>query len=290
VEIENTATIGRSKENSVCLSSSPRVSRQHAIIRCHNSFQYQIMDLGSRNGTFVDGRRVITPTTLHDGAVIRITDAEILFEHSEEETAGGGYEQTIAATTGLSGQHAASACLLVCDLRGFSTVSEVLDEAVLARTLGEWFRDAGNLVQEKGGTIDKFIGDAILAYWLEGGAAGDCAGRAMEVALRLLELASGRSWPPPGSAFRIAVALHRGPVTCGNIGLVAQRDATIIGDAVNTVFRIEGAMKPLGQRVAASSDFIDALPEIPPLFTDLGQHLLKGKNQQVRLFGMGSPA
>jgi adenylate cyclase len=46
--IGNTATIGRTDGNTVCLSASPRVSRQHAIIRCHNGYQYQLIDLGSR--------------------------------------------------------------------------------------------------------------------------------------------------------------------------------------------------------------------------------------------------
>jgi adenylate cyclase len=88
-------------------------------------------------------------------------------------------------------------------------------------------------------------------------------------------------------AFEIAVALHHGIVTCGNIGLIAQRDATIIGDTVNTVFRIEGVMKQLGQKITASHDFIQSLPT-PPTATlaDLGEHHLKGKNQAVRLFGL----
>ena len=52
VEVGNTATIGRSRDNTVSLHTNPHVSRQHAIIRCHNAYQFQIMDLGSRNGTF----------------------------------------------------------------------------------------------------------------------------------------------------------------------------------------------------------------------------------------------
>ena len=86
VEVGNTATIGRSRDNTVSLHANPHVSRQHAVIRCHNAYQFQIMDLGSRNGTFVNGRRVITPTLLTDGAVIRITNNELIFEQSEESS------------------------------------------------------------------------------------------------------------------------------------------------------------------------------------------------------------
>ncbi len=53
---------------------SPLVSRQHAVIRCHNGWQYQLIDLGSRNGTYVNDQRVVMPVTLTDGAQIRIAD------------------------------------------------------------------------------------------------------------------------------------------------------------------------------------------------------------------------
>jgi adenylate cyclase len=284
VEVGNTATIGRSRDNTVSLAGCPQVSRQHAIIRCHNAFQYQVMDLGSRNGTFLDGRRVITPCTLHHGARIRIADCEILFEHHETTEGEAGYDATLASGTDSIGQQIAKSSILVCDIRGFSTMSEKLEESVLARLLGEWFRDAGNMVQKAGGTIDKFLGDAVLAYWMNP-ASEPGATEALAVAEDLLAMAAGRRWPESDRPFRIAIALHYGVVTCGNIGLVAQRDATIIGDAVNTVFRMESLMKQLGQKLVASADFLSQLPGQPPDFSDLGEHQLKGKNHPVRLFG-----
>src|ERR1700760_2842563 len=87
VPIGNTATIGRTRENTVCLSFSPLVSRQHAIIRCHNGWQYQLIDLGSRNGTYVNDQRVVMPVTLTDGARIRIADNQLVFsEHADDES------------------------------------------------------------------------------------------------------------------------------------------------------------------------------------------------------------
>lgn len=289
VEVGNTATIGRGRDNSVCLPMNQHVSRQHAIVRCHNAWQYQIMDLGSRNGTFVNGRRVITPVILEHGAVIRISNNELVFEQTEGGADDSGYDVTLASGTDTHQEESATVAIMVCDIRGFSTMSEILPEDALARTLGEWFRVAGNHVQDSGGTIDKFIGDAILAYWV-GGAAnpGEEVLRAFRTGTSLLEKAQAHQWPDhPDKKFQIAVALHHGTVTCGNIGLVAQRDATIIGDAVNTVFRMEGVMKQLGQRLATSGDFHSLLPEaMQPDFDDLGDHQLKGKNQLVRLFGL----
>jgi len=290
VEVGNTATIGRSRDNTVSLHLSQHTSRQHAIIRCHNAFQYQIMDLGSRNGTFVNGRRVITPTTLSHGAVIRITNNELTFEQGESPAADSTYDATIA-TGGSDATHDQNAfvAVMVCDIRGFSTMSELLPEEELARNLGEWFRLAGNIVQKNGGTIDKFIGDAVLAYWpREEANPGEEARKALTSGLALLEKATSRHWPgAEKKPFTIAVALHHGIVTCGNIGLDAQRDATIIGDTVNTVFRIEGLMKQLNQKLTASQDFLHTLTGETIAFNDLGEHQLKGKNQAVRLFGAG---
>ena len=286
VEIGNTATIGRSRDNTISLHTSPHVSRQHAIIRCHNAYQFQIMDLGSRNGTFVNGRRVITPTVLEHGAVIRICNNELVFEQSEQPLSDAMYDATLIAGTDALRDHNAVVAVMVCDIRGFSTMSEILKEEELARTLGEWFRDASNIVHSLGGTIDKFIGDAILAYWSSEGANGQESHNAMQGALKLLEASAKRKWPSAGEAFAIAVALHHGSVTCGNIGIVAQRDATIIGDTVNTVFRIEALMKKLNQRLATSQDFLSTISKPPVELQDLGEHRLKGKNQPVRLFGL----
>lgn len=285
VEVGNTATIGRSRDNSVSLHFSPHVSRQHAIIRCHNAYQFQIMDLGSRNGTFVNGRRVITPTVLSHGAVIRITNNELVFEQYDQPNDDPAYDVTVAAGTDATKDQNAIVAVMVCDLRGFSTMSEILAEEELARTLGEWFRDAGNIVHDTGGTIDKFIGDAILAYWTQDANDGKEAANALASGLKLLEASSVRQWPGQ-KPFRIAVAMHHGVVTCGNIGLVPQRDATIIGDTVNTVFRIESVMKPLNQKLAVSQDFLSTLPDPGVKFNDLGEHQLKGKNQAVKLFGL----
>lgn len=290
VEISNTATLGRSRDNTIALHFSPHVSRQHAIIRCHNAYEYQIMDLGSRNGTFVDGRRVITPVTLKTGSTIRITNIEMVFAPIEEASADPLAEVTLAGTdAGMA--ESCDVAIMVCDLRGFSTMSELLPEEALARTLGEWFRTAGNAVQQGGGTIDKFIGDAILAYWPFHGIDGDEARAALRVARELLALSAQMRWPLDGAPpFRIAVALHHGTVTCGNIGLVAQRDATIIGDAVNTTFRLEGVMKPLNQTLVLSADFLGQLAEPARNWTDLGEHELKGKRECVRLYGLPQSA
>ncbi len=285
VQIGNTATIGRTRENTVCLSFSPLVSRQHAIIRCHNGWQFQLIDLGSRNGTYVNDQRVVMPVTLTDGARIRIADNTIIFSEHDDESSGEHNAMTLVGTVDHTVVDSRPVGLLVCDIRGFSSMSEVVPGGEMAQTLGAWFRETGNMVAQSGGTIDKFIGDAMLAYWgAAGRPAADC-GTAFAAAKMMLALADSRKWPN-GSQFRIAIALHYGKVTCSNVGVAAERDATIIGDAVNTVFRLEGVSKELNQRLVMSGDFAEHMPELMRKCNDFGERALKGKSQAVRVYGM----
>lgn len=284
VGIGNTASIGRTRENTVCLSFSPLVSRQHALIRCHNGWQYQLIDLGSRNGTYVNDQRVVMPVTLTDGAKIRIADNQMVFVEHDDEEGGDSNAMTMVGSVDHSVVEARPVALLVCDIRGFSTMSEILSGEDMAQTLGAWFRETGNMVAQSAGTIDKFIGDAMLAYWgVSGKGAADC-GTAFAAAKRMLALADSRTWPN-GAPFKIAISLHYGRVTCSNVGVAADRDATIIGDAVNTVFRLEALSKELNQRILMSGDFSEQMPDMKK-FTDLGERTLKGKTQTVRAFGL----
>ena len=282
--VSNTATIGRTLDNTVSLPGT-HVSRQHAIVRCHNGYEYQIMDLGSRNGTYVNDQRVVMPVVLQSGARVRIANYELVFEQTIDEEPGEVTDITLAAMS-LEDQHASlSVAILVCDIRGFSAMAERLEERQLALVLGNWFRDIGNAVQSAGGIIDKYIGDAVLAYWPARDQQGTECATCLDVAATLLELAAKRSWPETGQPFRVGIALHFGRVTSGNIGQVAMRDATIIGDAVNTAFRLEGVMKELNRNLVLSQDFGTVLPPGREL-VDLGQFQLKGKQQGVRVLGV----
>jgi len=288
VEIGNTATIGRTHDNTVCLRFSPRVSRQHAIIRCHNADQYQVIDLGSLNGTYVNDKRVIMPVVLQSGDRVTIADNELVFIQPDAlPCSSETLEATIAGTRATSAPSIAEVALLVCDIRGFSAAAEIIPGSELAQLLGAWFRDAGNIINDNQGVIDKFIGDGLLAYWTKQNDPSEC-----ELALRatksLLTLAGITTWVGAPQNFRIVISLHYGRVTCGNIGLVPQRDATVIGDTVNTVFRLEILTKEMGRTVIASEGFVSRLTE-STAFDDLGEYTLRGKLKPVRVFGLHQP-
>jgi adenylate cyclase len=286
VPISGTATIGRTRENTVWLRESPLVSRQHAIIRCHDTDQYQLVDLGSRNGVYVNDKRVIMPVFLEHGARIRIADNAITFYEVPEDAT----EEHLQATMIHAGDNDAvedtNVALLVCDIRAFSTMSEKTAAGDVAQLLGAWFRETANVVARVGGTLDKFIGDALLAYWGSTTNAKLNCGAAFAATKQIVDLAAARTWPD-GTPFRIALALHHGAVSCSNVGISAARDATIVGDAVNTVFRLEATAKALDQQVVLSGDFAGYVPGMAK-FKDFGERELKGKSQLVRVFGWES--
>jgi len=289
VSLENTTTIGRTRENTVSLHFSPQVSRQHAVIRCQDGGRYQLIDLGSRNGTYVNDQRVVIPVALADDARIRIAENILVFRREEAGTLSGADQSGVTMLPTQSSTYFGaveverSVALLVADLRGFSTMSERVASGDLAQFLGAWFRESGNLVAARGGTIDKFIGDSLLAYFDFSRTTVGCSA-ALEAARGLQTLAGTRRWPT-GERVHLAVALHFGSVTMSNVGLAAARDATIVGDAVNAVFRMEVLCKELAQHTILSSQIVDHLEPGTP-FVDLGVHSLRGKAQKIHVLGL----
>jgi len=284
LEIANTVTIGRTADNVLSFPGSAHVSRQHAVIRCQDGINYQITDLGSRNGTFVNGQQVVLPTPLPDGARIRIANNEMVFHRTEELEDDHETEVTMAMTMEQNSSRLMTVAIVVCDVRGFSTFSEKLPATRVAQFIGQWFRQAGNIIQSSGGVVDKFIGDAILAYWARLTPDAAICDKALNSASQMVSHASRMFWPDLEIAMQVGTALHYGQVSSGNIGLVAQRDATIMGDTVNTAFRLESVMKELGQSVLCSEAFVEQFDNRES-FIDLGERTLKGKSNQVRVFG-----
>lgn len=282
IPLGGTATIGRTPGNDLILAGDPLVSRQHAVIRCQNHGHFQIVDLGSKNGTFVDGRQVILPVALREGVEIRIGRSTMTFHFSREESTSEGMDFTLAGTTQTNPVHEIGVAILVCDIRGFSSISETLPPAAVSKFIGKWFLRIGEIVECHGGQIDKFIGDAVLAYWP--GEPGNACRSALSAAEEMSAQAAQLQWPGDGTAMQTAVALHHGEVSCGNIGTVAQRDATIMGDNVNTVFRMESVMKTMGVSFLCSRAFYENVGSTPG-FSDLGDVELKGKSRPVRVFG-----
>jgi class 3 adenylate cyclase len=178
--------------------------------------------------------------------------------------------------------------VLFSDLRGFTTWSEKTAPAEVVQRLNQYFDRMVAAIDAHGGTVDKFIGDAVMAVFggvrnLERPAdAALLAARAMrEELVKLNEQWARQGLPPLDNG----IGVHFGEVLQGPIGASSRKEFTVIGDTVNTASRLESATKELGAGVVLSAAAADALsPALRETVRPLGEVALKGKAQPVAVF------
>ncbi|HOW98323.1 MAG TPA: adenylate/guanylate cyclase domain-containing protein, partial [Kiritimatiellia bacterium] len=135
------------------------------------------------------------------------------------------------------------------DIEKFSSFSERLDPTQLIGLLNEYLSEMGEIIKEEGGYLDKFIGDAIVAFWNAPVAQPDHAARACRAALRCQRrLAERRAdWQEKyGAVVKMRIGINTGDVTVGNMGSRDRFNYTVLGDAANLASRLEGANKAFG--------------------------------------------
>jgi adenylate cyclase len=151
--------------------------------------------------------------------------------------------------------------IFFCDLAGFTTVSESLTPQQLVEQLGEYFEAFTEEVAATGGTVDKFIGDAVMAFWgapVENPGHATAACRcALACQRRLAELRT--RWKEQGKPLLFArIGINTGPVVVGNFGSATRLNYTVIGDAVNVASRLEGLNKFYETSICLSEDTLRA--------------------------------
>ncbi|MFN7131381.1 MAG: adenylate/guanylate cyclase domain-containing protein [Myxococcales bacterium] len=165
-------------------------------------------------------------------------------------------ERIVAETGGVLPGERRVVTVLFSDIRGFTAMSETMDPAAVVALLGEYHQRMVTAIFETGGTLDKFIGDGIMAWFGAPLPSDDHAARAVTCALRMeTELAALNVLREARgeAALKIGVGLHTGEAIVGTIGSPERREFTAIGDAVNTASRIEGLTKSLGVTILCSA-------------------------------------
>ncbi|HXA09876.1 MAG TPA: adenylate/guanylate cyclase domain-containing protein [Chthoniobacterales bacterium] len=183
--------------------------------------------------------------------------------------------------------------ILFSDIRGFSKVSAQSDPQVLVRQLNEYLTAMVECVFRFGGTLDKFMGDAVMAVWgnVRTAGAGDDAVAAVEAALAMrAELARlNQKWRAEGlPELKIGVALNHGAVVAGNIGSPQRMEFTVIGDAVNVTWKMQELTKRVGAELIVSKT-VEALIVEHFELHPLGQFALHNLPGAWEVFAISEP-
>jgi adenylate cyclase len=175
--------------------------------------------------------------------------------------------------------------ILFSDIRGFTTMSETRPPDEIVQLLNRYFSRQVEVIFRHGGTLDKFIGDCIMALW---GAPLDDpkhAEHAVAAALEMERVLEGfrAELGPAGAGFDVGIGIHSGSAVVGFIGAEQKLDYTAIGDAVNLASRIEGLTKSARSRILVSRDTVEACHNAFD-FRSRGKYKVKGRAQEVELF------
>jgi adenylate cyclase len=187
--------------------------------------------------------------------------------------------------------------VMFSDVRGFTTISEKLDAQELAALLNEYLTDMTQIVFRHNGTLDKYIGDAVMAFWgapfEEPGHATHACHAALEMIARLAEMQ--KKWKAEGRpVLDIGVGLATGVASVGNMGSALRYGYTALGDTVNLSARLEGLNKEYTSHILLSETTYTAVEDPFLVFRELDLIRVKGKLKPVTLYELvaarGTPA
>jgi len=173
------------------------------------------------------------------------------------------------------------------DIRGFTEISETIGSSQkLVALLNRYMTPMVNAIANSEGTIDKFIGDAIMAYWNAPNQVENYTDKAVASALEQIKILNQLNVQLDkefGVTLNIGISIHTGLVTVGEMGSVGRSDYTIIGDNVNLASRLEGLNKLYGTTIIISADTKHQLRE-QYTFRSLDLVRVKGKKEVVEVF------
>ena len=281
--------VGRSKDAGIQLLDAG-VSREHSSIRRDQS-GYWVNDLGSANGTYLNDLAVTSSQKLSDGDQITFGTITATFTTSDvadvPEDDPNMFQTQVLKRTEVK-VTTTPLILLVGDIRGFTQISAKIPAEDLASLVRTWYDDCRTIIGSRGGIIDKFIGDAVFAYWKDTGL--ETRNAALDAARALRD---GADFTQSGIMvmdkhqiqFECRVGLHLGEVA---LGAMTKGNNTALGDAVNLAFRLESLTRDLDASVLASAEFLDGWDEGRSHFAPRGFQQIKGHPAPVEVFSLNN--
>jgi adenylate cyclase len=172
------------------------------------------------------------------------------------------------------------------DIRGFTTISEGLQPQVLVRLINDYLTPMTDIILQNGGTVDKYMGDAIMAFWGAPIWQEDHGARAARTALEMMERLKElqREWEQRGiPKLDIGIGLSTGAVTVGNMGSHMRFDYTVMGDSVNLGSRLEGMNKEYGTHIIVPKYTYEEIKH-EFILRQLDVIKVKGKNVPIKIY------
>ena len=271
VEIQGTCSLGRAPSNQFVLRDE-KVSRRHAIVHAQGHNEFWLVDLGSANGTYVNGRRVAQPIQLRDQDRIDIGQFRLIFRQSVSVNSSRRREDTTTEKT-IQDIKTCPCWLVVADIESSTLLSRRLSPDELPVVTGQWFSACEQIINNCGGSIDKFLGDGFLAFW-HGKA--QTAGEVARALAQLKKLQASEQL-----AFRVVA--HYGRIYMG--GLATLGGERLYGPEVNFIFRMERLASVLGKR-SLLSEPAHALVQSHLQTTSEGRHSLPSFGQDILFFSL----
>lgn len=282
--------VGRARNNDLILDI-PNVSRFHTVFTTSQN-GIVLSDLSSKNGTFVNGKRIVTPVSLMDGDMIDIGPARIRINLNYGDPLES---DTRLQATQVDHMEQGIVTVFVADIRNYTTLSEALPAVDIAEMLNIWFDRATEIIQHYGGEVDKYIGDCVMAIWhnTDEEEAAEMACNAVRAAQEIREvtdkLSKSHHWVHRDRyPWQCRVTVSTGNALIGSVSARGIRDFSVLGDAVNVAFRLDKVGSQLGKDFVFSEETAKYIKNKYNL-EDLGKVEVKGKVEKVGVFTLKTP-
>ncbi len=253
--VQSELRIGRGEQNDLRLNDAS-VSRYHAFLRRVDG-RYLLSDVGSQNGTFVNGRRVHAPSALQSGDRIRAGTTELTFhvdvpvdvpQSADEPTMTMGATSSGTPLEEYVQGELRIVTVLFLDLHGFTAMSEKMPPDQVTQMMNRCFERLTATVARFGGYVDKYVGDAMMVLFGAPVAHADDPERAVRAALALQEelVRFNQQQHQQRKAtvnLQMRIGINTGEVLAGRVGGGQYGQYTVMGDAVNLASRLEHAAR-----------------------------------------------
>ena len=268
IPVSGNCMFGRSRSSTIIVASE-KASRNHATIHVQDSGEFWLIDLGSSNGTFLNGSRVAQPVRLRKGDRILVADTGFTFQQADD-LGDSSIGESLATIVEVRSENR---WLMLADIEGFTPLSQTLEATELATVVGTWMRSGREIIGRNGGTINKYMGDGYLVCW------PSQPETPAQIAAAVGEFQTLREASDP----KFRIIFHHGMISYGGLA-AGYGEESLMGAELNFIFRVEKVASELGVAFCFTAAAQAALGGLLPLEEIPGDHALKGFTGSSKFF------